>query len=87
MTGAELIVAERKRQVEVEGWTPEHDAKHTCDDLIVAAEAYLESARGRQGAGHMLWPWSSRFWKPKNRKADLIRAGALIAAEIDRLQQ
>ena len=28
MTGNELIAAERKRQIEVEGWSPEHDDGH-----------------------------------------------------------
>lgn len=35
------------------------------------------------------WPddWDESWWKPKGRIADLTRAGALIAAEIDRLQR
>lgn len=33
------------------------------------------------------WPWDDADWKPKNPIADLIKAGALIAAEIDRLQR
>lgn len=32
-----------------------------------------------------LWPWDSEWYKPKDRIRDLVRAGALIAAEIDRL--
>jgi hypothetical protein len=32
------------------------------------------------------WPWSFEWWKPKDRIRNLVRAGALIAAEIDRLQ-
>lgn len=36
-----------------------------------------------------LWPgsWHPSWWKPKDRVRDLVRAGALIAAEIDRLQR
>lgn len=33
------------------------------------------------------WPWEEQWWKPKDPLRDLIRAGALIAAEIDRLQR
>ena len=33
------------------------------------------------------WPWSDKWWKPKDKIRDLVRAGALIAAEIDRLQR
>lgn len=35
------------------------------------------------------WPrdWAWCWWKPKNRRRDLVRAGALIAAEIDRLDR
>jgi hypothetical protein len=32
MTGAERIAAERQRQIEVEGWTPEHDAAEVPTD-------------------------------------------------------
>lgn len=33
------------------------------------------------------WPWAKRWWKPKGKIEDLVRAGALIAAEIDRIQR
>ena len=33
------------------------------------------------------WPWAAKWWKPKDPVRDLVRAGALIAAEIDRLQR
>lgn len=34
-----------------------------------------------------LWPWSTIWWKPKDRRRDLVRAGALIIAEIERLDR
>ncbi len=34
-----------------------------------------------------LWPWDFRWWKPKNPRRDLVRAGALIVAAIDRLDR
>jgi len=35
------------------------------------------------------WPWEDRFWKPtpNDRVRELVKAGALIAAEIDRVQR
>ena len=35
------------------------------------------------------WPWSAEWWKPspETRLRELAKAGALIAAEIDRLQR
>lgn len=79
-TGAELIAAERQRQIDVEGWTPEHDAGYRNDDLTNAARAYLEQSP-------RVWPWALFHYKPTpdDRVRELTKAGALIAAEIDRL--
>jgi len=34
------------------------------------------------------WPWDEEWWKPDNDAVrNLAKAGALIAAEIDRLQR
>lgn len=37
----------------------------------------------------LLWPasWHPRYWKPKDRRRNLVRAGALILAEIERLDR
>lgn len=99
-TGIELISEERKRQVEQEGWTPEHDDGHTDGELIEAARAYALYAEAlsfphtdtfkdlMQGRTPHDWPWSSEWWKPSQDKVrNLVKAGALIAAEIDRLQR
>lgn len=87
-TGIELIAAERQRQVEREGWTPAHDDEHDGMELTQAAAAYCEHAYNQDLAGVPgFWPWDESWWKPKDRIADLVRAGALIAAEIDRLQR
>lgn len=89
-TGVELIAAERQRQISVEGWTPEHDDEHTNGEIAGAAACYAVSKEVRYlnvGVSWMeVWPPEWDF-KPKNRLADLVRAGALIAAEIDRLQR
>lgn len=91
MTGAELIAAERQRQINQEGWTSEHDDTHVGKELQAAAECYMVygcNARYQQEPP-MLWPWDGSFWKPShhNEVRNLVIAGALIAAEIDRLQR
>jgi hypothetical protein len=98
-TGIELIAEERQRQIEVEGWTSEHDDEEIRpESLAFAAACYAvpESGRniyagenGLSNVRRVLWPWSNVWWKPTpdNRIRELQKAGALIAAEIDRLQR
>lgn len=87
--GASLIMKERQRQIEVEGYDETHDRHHTPQVLARAAVAYAlfdDEAGLLSKAGENLWPWGKEFWKPKDQKRNLIRAGALIAAAIDKLQ-
>lgn len=86
--GTDLIAAERQRQMEREGWTPEHDAEHGYGELGWAAEAYLHHAncdRPDYDPAPGVWPWQESDWKPTTTVRNLVKAGALIAAEIDRL--
>jgi len=116
MNGVELIAAERTRQIEQEGWTPDHDDQHNDSSLALAALCYarppetlrmitkLEREDISNGRGDYPvwgeqpyqvpadWPesWDAIWWSPgddggPNRIRDLVKAGALIAAEIDRL--
>jgi len=80
------VLAERKRQISVEGWTPEHDDEHSNGEIARAAAAYaypeltaIESV--------CVWPWGPDWWKPKDERRNLVRAGALILAEIERLDR
>jgi hypothetical protein len=43
-SGAERIAAERRRQIEEEGWTPEHDDAYGGSELIEAARCYAYAA-------------------------------------------
>lgn len=81
--GAALIAQERKRQMDAEGWTPEHDDQHTHGELATAAACYLLYWRSEWTP--LIWPWTADQWKQKDQLFSLVRAGALIAAEIDRL--
>lgn len=85
------VAAERRRQIEAEGWTPEHDDEHGAGELAAAAAAYAFSAatEGRYLAADPLgfWPWDTSWWKPRGARRDLVRAGALIVAEIERIDR
>jgi len=94
MNGVERIAAERQRQIEEEGWTVAHDDDWENDELALAAACYAIPKRRRKrkddwnvSMRRYLWPWDERWWSPtpNNRIRELEKAGALIAAEIDRL--
>ena len=79
-SGVEAIALERMRQKVTEGYTAEHDAEHDCGELVHAAICFADptiiAARGT--------PWSMNLGKHTTIRR-LVIAGALIAAEIDRL--
>jgi LmbE family N-acetylglucosaminyl deacetylase len=87
MSAIDDIAAERRRQVAVEGWTPDHDDTHHDHEMALAAIAYAISAAGRRQSAENWWPWDWKWWKPKTPRKDLVRAGALIVAEIERLDR
>lgn len=95
-SGFELIVAERVRQLGCEGFTYEHDDQHTDCSIMLAAQAYVEAARRQVLGGDAVevgqviryWPWEAKWFKvDPDPMRNLAKAGALIAAEIDRLQR
>lgn len=84
------IEGERLRQIRQEGWTPEHDDKHDCGELAMAAASYAQQSTEKYQKNKLhpdSWPWLACWWKPKNPRRDLIRAAALIVAEIERLDR
>ena len=98
-TGIELITEERQRQISKEGWSAAHDDSHKSGQLARAAIEYVMvtlfngwavsvvDAEGKIKSIH-LWPWQKLWWKPSNDNVrNLVKAGALIAAEIDRIQR
>lgn len=87
-TGAELISKERERQVNVEGYDKNHDSSHKYEELALAALAYANHAVGVDTSSALsVWPWDEKYFKPKDPLKDLVRAGALIAAAIDRYKE
>lgn len=98
-SGIELIAEERQRQIEKEGWTSNHDSQHDVDTLAIAASCYALPFYLRETDKNKVpknWPFADNWWKPENkypseafsdRIRELQKAGALIAAEIDKLQR
>ncbi|HCJ7661664.1 TPA: hypothetical protein NV425_004340 [Pseudomonas aeruginosa] len=83
------VQAERKRQVEAEGWTPEHDDEHDTGALASAAGCYaMFSLAYPAGDPSHCWPWDKSWWKPSpDGRRNMVKAGALILAEIERLDR
>jgi hypothetical protein len=88
-TGAELISEERNRQIGKEGWSAEHDDMHCEGELALAAACYAcVSTDVSALQWPAIWPWEWEWWKPSSDSIrNLVKAGALIAAEIDRLNR
>lgn len=79
------VLAERRRQIDAEGWTPEHDDQHNPNELAEAGACYAMAFENHPMP--MDWPWEVNWWKPKDRRSNLVKAGALILAEIERLDR
>ncbi|MFP3428780.1 hypothetical protein SB781_03420 [Paraburkholderia sp. SIMBA_061] len=82
------VIIERQRQMSVEGWTPEHDDEHEIGELARAAACYAANATGfRLQSRVNIWPWDKAWWKPTTPRRDLVKAAALILAEIERIDR
>lgn len=80
------VLAERQRQSDQEGYTSERDNGYNQGQLARAAACY--ALRSAYIGASNFWPWEPETWKPKHtRRDDLVKAGALILAEIDRLDR
>lgn len=88
-TGAKRIALERERQMAVEGWAASHDDEHTEQQLLRAGICYAMAEvqdKGYAQAAVDEWPWDFSWFKNnKGPIGNLVKVGALIAAEIDRL--
>ena len=95
MNGIERIAKERQRQIDEEGWTAEHDDGHHTGSMAMAACCYAAPIKvfikNNLGLGNDdfidPWPWDQSWDRRKDfdRKRQLEIAGALCAAELDRL--
>ncbi|MGU5416353.1 hypothetical protein ACV1MK_24740 [Klebsiella michiganensis] len=93
------VLAERQRQVTAEGWSFKHDDQYKNTELAFSASCYaFHSAAaswdleddGIPYDSHPVpkqWPWDPSWWKPTDARRDLVKAGALILAEIERIDR
>ncbi|HCI6570179.1 TPA: ead/Ea22-like family protein [Klebsiella variicola subsp. variicola] len=81
------VLAERQRQVTAEGWTAERDDGYQNSELADAAACYAIHAHNQGFSTPAYWPWSQDWWKQTSPRRDLVKAGALILAEIERLDR
>lgn len=86
------VADERVRQIHGEGFSPSHDDKYTAGDLARAAACYARAAAHPGPVTKDMgvpddWPWPEHWWRPASRRRCLEKAGALIVAEIERLER
>lgn len=88
----ELIKSERERQVLQEGYSFEHDDTEKYGELSLAASIYACPKDFRDNI-KFCWPWDIEYLHEDythtidGRIRELVKAGALICAEIDRLER
>lgn len=90
------VIAERRRQIEAEGRTTQHDDANPAGVMSVAAACYAIGASNALvlAVGDTstcpapeVFPWEDAWWKPTTPRRDLVKAAALILAEIERLDR
>lgn len=81
------IVTERIRQIVGERFDAAHDDLHKHGELADAAACYATLATQQGAPCPDLWPWNIDWWKQQGQRRDLIKAAALIMAEIERLDR
>ncbi|QYH18064.1 ead/Ea22-like family protein [Enterobacter sp. DNB-S2] len=81
------VISERQRQRAIEGWTSEHDDAYQNSELADAAACYAINAHNQGFSTPAHWPWAPDWWKQSGPRRDLVKAGALILAEIERLDR
>lgn len=89
-SAARDVLAERRRQVEVEHYRLEDDDEWEGGELAIAGACYAANAGNHVWVGGWpgeVWPWSREWWKPTTPRRDLVKAAALILAEIERLDR
>lgn len=81
------VISDRQRQMAVEGWTSEHDDAYQNSELADAAACYAINAHNQGLSTPAHWPWAPDWWKQSGPRRDLVKAGALILAEIERIDR
>jgi len=82
VTALQMVIQERRRQIAVEGFNTEHDDKYKDDELARAAASYAIPEDHRTTLSP--WPFDYDWFKPSNDKRDIVKAAALLLAELER---
>jgi hypothetical protein len=83
MIALQMVIQERRRQIVTEGFDAEHDDTHTNSELARAAVCYAIPTNFYPAGG--LWPFETDCFKPTEDKKDIVRAIALLLAELERI--
>ena len=91
------VLAERRRQIAEEGHHPEHDDAHPNGEIAAYAAFYAMPPAAREWPatetgygetwGEAIVPADWSVPKVGDRRGELVKAGALILAEIERLDR
>ena len=83
------IAAERERQISEEGWTAAHDDTHETGEIASFAAAHTLLSTGEPFDAQRAVELVPEDWqlKSKSRRRHLVVAGALIVAELERLER
>jgi hypothetical protein len=93
-----MIEQERMEQLTKHGWTEKHDDQYDMRELALGAAAYCLQAAGVGVNAARIWPFAPENFKPRMvslrqtdaceaRIGNLVKAGALIVAEIERMRR
>ena len=80
------IEQERQRQIS-KGYDADHDDAHVCGEIAKAAACYAIAGLGDQVKRKWLWPWEEAAFKDEGRLKNLVKAAALLVAEIERCER
>lgn len=83
--GIQAITSEREEQLQK--YSPQHDKLHR-GELVAAAGAYADWAANTllgmaSEEPNLFWPWYESEWKPGTPKDAIRKAGAMLAAALD----
>lgn len=86
--GVSDVIVERQRQINIEGWSSDHDDQHSYGEMALAAGCYVMFGRCFNADNPpKYWPWDKKWWKPSDKRRNLVKAAALIIAEIERIDR
>lgn len=91
-----LVETERERQIS-KGFDIKHDDSYNLGELAGAAASYalactplvgepdLYTVAGDGKSMPVTWPWDHKYWQPESEKENLVKAGALIMAQLEKV--